>query len=76
VTDVLGLFLVGVALGTQEIGEKDHLDDDKKDEQLDAYDEPQRLAHGHTAESIVVEMENARPEALIILAVVGHRPKY
>jgi hypothetical protein len=59
VTDVLGLFLVGVALGTQEIGEKDHLDDDKEDEQLDADDEPQRLAHGHAAESIIIQMEHA-----------------
>ena len=71
-TDVLGLFLVGVALGTQEIGEKDHLDDDKKDEQLDAYDEPQRLAHGHTAESIVVEVEGTRPESWLVLLNVTH----
>ena len=55
---ILGLVPVVVAPGAQEVGKEQHLDDDKEDEQLDADDDPQCLAHGHAAKSIVVEMEN------------------
>ena len=57
--NVLRLLLLGIALGIQEIREENHLDDDKEDKQFDGNDEPQRLAHSHAAESIVVEMEHA-----------------
>ena len=57
--NVFRLFLLSVTLAVQEIREKDHLDDDKEDKQFDGNDEPQRLAHSHAAESIVVEMEHA-----------------
>lgn len=56
---ILGLLLVVVALGVQEVGEENQFDDDKEDEQLDADDEPQALAHSHAAESIVIQMEHA-----------------
>jgi hypothetical protein len=56
---ILGLLLVVVALGVQEVGEENQFDDDKEDEQLDADDEPQRFAHSHAAESIVIQMEHA-----------------
>jgi hypothetical protein len=73
-TDVLGLFLLGVTLGVQEIGEEKQLDDDKKDKQLDAYDQPQCLSHGHVAETIIIQMENTRPETLTIFGIT-HRVK-
>ena len=73
--NVLGLFFLAIALGTQEVGKEYHLDDDKEDKQLDANDEPQRLAHGHAAESIVIQMEHARPDALTVFLIVTHDMK-
>ena len=69
---ILGLFLFGITLGTQKIREKQQLDDDKEDEELDENDEPQRLPHSHAAESIVVQMEHARPETLLVTLIVTH----
>ena len=73
--NVLGLFFLAIALGTQEIRKEYHLDDDKEDKQLDGDDEPQRLAKGHAAESIVIKMEHARPEALTVFLIVTHDMK-
>jgi hypothetical protein len=70
--DILGLFLLGVTLGVQKVGKEKQFDDDKEDKQLDADDEPQRLAHGHAAETIIVKMEHARPETLFFLLIVTH----
>ena len=73
-TDVLGLFLLRVTLGVQEVGEKQQFEDEKHDEQLDADDEPQRLAHSHAAEAIIIQMEYPRPEALTIFGnITTHR---
>jgi hypothetical protein len=73
-TDVLGLFLLRVTLGVQEVGEKQQFEDEKHDEQLNADDEPQRLAHGHAAEAIIIQMEDPRPEALTIFGnITTHR---
>ena len=65
--NVFRLFLLSVTLAVQEIREKDHLDDDEEDKQLDADNQPQRLAHGHAAESIIIQMENTRPKPLFIM---------
>ena len=73
--NVLCLFFLAIALGIQEIGKENHLDDDKEDKQLDGDNEPQRLADGHTAESIVIQMEDARPEALTVFLVIIHDSK-
>ena len=73
--NVLGLFFLAIALATQEVRKEYHLDDDKEDKQLDANDEPQRLANGHAAESIVIQMEHARPEALTVFLIVTHDMK-
>ena len=70
--NIFGLFLLAIALGTQEVGEKYHLNDDKEDKQLDADDEPQRFANGHVVESIVIQMEHARPKALTVFLIVTH----
>ena len=69
------LLLFGVTLGVQEVREEQQLDDDKKDKQLDADDDPQRLAKGHAAKSIVIQMEHARPEALTVFLIVTHDMK-
>ena len=74
-SNIFGLFFLTIALGTQEIREKDHLDDNKEDKQLDADDDPQRLAKGHAAKSIVIQMEHARPEALTVFLIVTHDMK-
>jgi len=58
-THILGLLLVVIALGAQEVREEKHLDDDKEDEQFDADNQPQRLTHSHAAESIIVQMKRA-----------------
>ena len=58
-THIFGLLLLRFTLGVQEVGEEQQLDDDKEDEQLDTYDQPQRLAHGHAAEPIIIQVENA-----------------
>ena len=73
--NIFGLFFLGITLGVQEVREEDHLDDDKKDKQLDADDEPQRLAHSHAAEPIVVQMERPRPETLFTLLPFAHNRK-
>ena len=70
--DVLGLLLIRVTLGTQEIGKEDHLDDDKENKQFDADNEPQCLSHSHAAESIVIEMEYAPPEPMSLVLNVAH----
>ncbi len=57
--NVFRLLLLSATLGVQEIREKQELDDNKEDKQLNRNNQPQRLAHGHTAETIIVEMENA-----------------
>jgi hypothetical protein len=57
-TDIFGLFLFGVTFGVQEIRKEYHLDDDKKDEELDAYNKPQGLADGHAAEAVIVQVED------------------
>ena len=69
---VLGLLLLGVTLGVQEVWEEYHLDDDKKDKQFDADDQPQGLAHSHAAEPIIVQVEGTRPESLLIVLTVTH----
>jgi len=69
---ILGLLLLGVTLGVQEVGEEKQLDDNKKDEQLDANDQPQCLTHSHAAEAIVIQMEHAGPESLLHVLVVTH----
>lgn len=69
---ILGLLLLGVTLGVEEVGEEQQLDDDKEDKQLDADDEPQRPAHSHAAETVIVEMEYTRPESLFIVLTVTH----
>ena len=71
-THVFGLFLIGVTLGVQKVGEEYHLDDDKENKQLDADNQPQGFAHSHAAESIVVQVENTRPESLLIVITVTH----
>ena len=71
-TDILGFLLFGITLGVQEVREEQHLDDDKEDEQFDANDEPQRLAHSHTAETIVIQVEHPPPETVIIVLNVAH----
>ena len=73
--NVFSLLLLRITLSVQEIREEKQLDDDKEDEQLDADDDPQRLAHSHAAKSIVIQMENARPEALFTLLVLTHNRK-
>ena len=70
--NIFTLFLLGRELGIEKVWEKQQLDDDKKDEYLDADDEPQRFAHSHTAETIIVEMEHARPESLFVCSNVAH----
>ena len=70
---VLGLLLLAVTLGVQEVREEKQLDDDEENEQLDADDEPQRLAHSHAAESVIVQVEYPRPETLLILLVFTHK---
>ena len=75
VAHIFGLFLLGRALGTQEVGEKEQFNDDKEDKDLDGNDEPQRLANSHAAESIVVQMEHARPKALFIFPIITHDQK-
>ena len=70
--NVLSLFLFGITFGIQEIGKENHLDDDKEDEELDADDEPQRLAQSHAAEAIVLQMKHPRPEALLLCLIVTH----
>jgi hypothetical protein len=57
-TDILSLFLLGVTLGVQEIGEEKQFDDDEKDKQLDAYDKPQGLANGHLAETVIIQVKH------------------
>ena len=74
-SNIFGLFFLAIALGTQEIRKENHLDDNKEDKQLDADDDPQRLAKGHAAKSIVIQMEHARPEALTVFLIVTHDMK-
>ena len=69
---ILGLLLFGVTLGVQEVGEEEQFDDNEKDKELDADDEPQRLAHSHAAEAIVVQMKHPRPESLLLRLIVTH----
>ena len=57
-----------------EVREEEQLDDNKKDKDLDGDDEPQRLAHSHAAESIIVQVEHPGPESLLILLVFIHKP--
>ena len=72
VAHILGLLLLGVTLGVQEVGEEEQFDDDKKDEDLDGDDKPQRLAHSHAAEAIVIQMKHPRPESLLLHLIVTH----
>ena len=72
---ILGLLLLAVTLGVQEVREEKQFDDYKKDENLDADDDPQSLAHGHVAKSIVIQMEHARPEALLVRLAFTHSGK-
>ena len=69
---ILGLLLLAVTLGVQEVREEKQFDDYKKDENLDADDDPQRLAQGHAAEAIIIEMEHAGPESLFRFKVIAH----
>jgi hypothetical protein len=75
-THVFGLFLFGVTLGVQEVGEEEQLDDDKEDKQLDADDQPQGFAHSHAAESIIIQVKNTRPESLLIVITVTHGERH
>ena len=58
VAHIFGLLLLAVTLGVQEVREEKKLDDDEENEQLDADDEPQRLAHSHAAEAVIVQVEH------------------
>lgn len=69
---IFGLFLLGVTLGTQEVGEEYQPDDHKENKQLDADNQPQGLAHSHAAEPIIVEIEDPGPEPLPGLLIVAH----
>ena len=69
---VFGLLLIGVTLGVQEVREEQQFEDNKEDKDLDGNDEPQCLANGHAAETIIVKMEYARPETLSIPLLVTH----
>ena len=73
---VFGLLLLGVTLGVQEVGEEYHLDDDKENKQLDADNQPQGFAHSHAAESIIIQVENTRPESLLIVITVTHGERH
>ena len=55
---ILGFPLVVVALGSEEVREENPANDDEKDEKFDENNDPQRLAHGHVAETVAVEVEN------------------
>ena len=70
--DILGLLLLWVKLGVQEVRKEKQFNDDKEDKDLDGDDEPQRLAHSHAAESIIVQMEHAGPKTLFFLLIVVH----
>ena len=48
----------------QEIGEKEELQDDEDDEQLNQDDSPERFAQTHVAEPVVIEVEDTIQEAL------------
>jgi hypothetical protein len=55
---IFSLLILGVTLGAQEVGEENHLDDDKEDKKLNAYNEPQGLANGHRAEAVIIQMKH------------------
>ena len=67
---IFGLLLLGGALAAQKIWEENPPQDDEEDEQFDEDNDPQRLAHGHTAKSVVIKMENAGPQALFGVGIV------
>jgi hypothetical protein len=71
-TDILGLLLLGFTLGIQEVREEKHLDDHKKDKQLDADNQPQGLTHSHAAEAIIIQVEHTGPESLFHVLFVTH----
>ena len=73
--DILGLLLLTITLGTQEVWEKQEFDDDKKDKQLNGNNKPQGLANGHLTKTVIVQVKDLRPEGLLILLVFIHRPK-
>ena len=73
--DILGLLLLTIALGAQEVWEKQEFDDDKKDKQLNGNNEPQGLTNGHLTKTVIIQVKDLRPEALLILLVFIHRPK-
>jgi hypothetical protein len=72
VTHILALRLLAVTLGVQEVREEEQFDDDKEDKKLDADNQPQRFAHSHAAESIIIQVECTRPESLPIVLTVTH----
>lgn len=55
--------ILGILL--EEIGEKEHLQYGKHDKELDADDEPERLAQCHLPETIIVKMERIIPETVL-----------
>ena len=57
---VLGLLLLGVTLGVQEVGEKDHLDDDKKDKQLDEIIEQMKQEDNELLNSFIKKIEKIK----------------
>ena len=67
---VLGLALVVACHTIEEVWEKDEAQNHKKHHNLDADNEPKRLAHSHTAEAVIVEIEYPF-EPVLISAVNG-----
>lgn len=49
----------------EEIWEEEHFENGKHDKELDADDEPERLAQCHLPETIIVKMERIIPETVL-----------
>ena len=49
-------------VGTEEVWEEENLQNDKDDEKLDGYDQPQRLPQRHAAEAIIIKVEGTVKE--------------
>ena len=54
----------------EEIGEKEHLQYGKHDKELDADDEPERLAQCHLPETIIVKMDALYQKPFFFIATV------
>ena len=52
-------------VGTEKIREEENLQNDKDDEKLDGYDQPQRLPQRHAAEAIIIKVEGTVKETAL-----------